>query len=119
MSQSERYGSAIGSLLAVPVLSSYHIERGTFMVGMDFGVGGPGRCIFEGLGLLRGVAYTAPDVQRGYLVSQHGPTCHFLDAATGKIVEARSDEAVEVEERYRSGRLSDLIPAAHSGDGES
>jgi hypothetical protein len=113
MTQAETYRMAsesgvIGSFTGIRVFQSYLLERGQYIVGLDPAAVGMSSVVFEGLGLLRGVAHRAPGVERGYLVSQAGSSCDLLDAATGKIVRVRAEDAVEIEERYRSKKLADI-----------
>lgn len=89
--------------VGTPIYATRNIERGTFYVGQDLSRRSPnGQCIFEGIGLMRGVAYRAPGLERGYVIGQVGiRQWQMLDAVTGQLVTVSDEDAVEVEERYR------------------
>lgn len=86
----------IGDYTGIPIYRSYDIPRGKWMSTVD-PAGGRRRLLFEGRGLCRGVPYTVDGlVIRGYLTGPMRERCNLIDAVTGRVVQVRSDDAVEV-----------------------
>lgn len=100
------------TVAGVPIYLSHAVERGRIIIGFDPNGTSGRRVIFEGRGLGRGIAYTAPGVERGYVVSMHNPLRYDLvDATTGRVVRVLADECVEVETRYRHPTIKETFGA--------
>lgn len=94
----------------LPIYAVHHLERGTVLIAERKG---GGKCIVEGRGLQRGVAYFTYDhgIERGYLLStsEGGRRAVLCDAVNGLICIAPADELTEVEERYRKPTIEQAV----------
>lgn len=97
------------AFVGLPIYRTHHVERGTFLVAQDMSVRN-GQCIFEGVGLGRGIAYTDHiTVERGYLVGPAGPKVTLVDAVNGRVVHVNADDCVPVEERYAVSTIAEAL----------